>query len=513
MKVKFLITTGIILLVGILFRLALTGNGNFLFNIDSARDFVDVREMVELGKFRLTGPTTAIDGLYSGPFWYYFLATGYIVSQGDPYSAVLLQIALWAIGGFFLLKLVSRWSSFLLLPIGAIWVASNHIVLANLYAFNPTPVMLLTPLLIYLLVQYLEKGKGIYAISTWFLAGLFFNLEMNFGVFTPIIIFAGVILTKNTRLLKQKEFWMGVGAFILTLLPQVIFDLKHQLIMSRALLKHLSENSGNGLDILNRIQVIAESFFNTFVPTLMNHKLFAGMIVAFSAIMVLGLIRTREKEKSVLISLIFIFVPFLGYLIIPVTVNPWHLGAEMAASLILLAYLLKKLMDGGVISKLLSISLSISIIWFGLANIGNFFLNDSKKPNLDPSLYKNEIAAIDYVYKYADGKNFKVYTYLPSIIDYPYQYLIWLYGLKEFGYLPIDYAYAPEKFEYISNKKSFSATEDDLRIRENSNLVFLIKEPNRNYTRFGWEGDLVKYNWVTIDKQMIGPIEVEIRKE
>lgn len=503
----------IILLAGILFRLALTGNGNFLFNIDSARDFVDVREMVELKKLRLTGPGTAIDGLYNGPFWYYFLAIGYIVSRGDPYSAILLQIILWAIGGFFLLKLVGRWSSFLVIPIGALWIASNYIVLTNLYAFNPNPVTLLSPVFIYLLVEYLKKGQVIYGILTWFLGGLFFNFEMNFGIFTPFVILSSVILTKNIKLLKQKWFWVGFGFFILTLLPQLIFDFKHQFIMSKAVLRHLSENSGAALNILARFQVIASSFYNTFLPTLMNHKLFTWLILGLFVPMLYGFTKKNDKEMLVLVSLIFIFVPFLGYLIVPVTVNPWHLGGEMAVSLILLAYLLKKLMDGGMISKLISISLSISIIWFGLLNIGNFFLYDSKKPNPDPSLYKNEIAAIDYIYKKADGKNFKVYTYLPSIKDYPYQYLIWWYGLQKFGYLPIDYAYAPEKFEYISNKKSFSATEDDLKIRENSNLVFLIKEPNRNYTRFGWEGDFVKYNWETIDKQMIGSIEVEIRKE
>ena len=281
----------IILLAGILFRLALTGNGNFLFNIDSARDFVDVREMVELGKLRLTGPTTAIDGLYSGPFWYYFLAIGYILSGGDPYSAILLQIVLWAIGGFFLLKLVGRWSSFLVIPIGFLWVASNNIVLANLYAFNPTPVMLLTPLFIYLLVEYLEKGKGIYAILTWFLAGLFFNFEMNFGVFTPIIILASVILTKNAKLLKQKWFWISGAFFVFSLLPQAIFDLRHQFLMSKAILRHLSENSSPGFNLSARFQVIASSFYNTFLPTMMNQKIFTWIILGFLVPVIYGLLK------------------------------------------------------------------------------------------------------------------------------------------------------------------------------------------------------------------------------
>ena len=91
------------LLVGVLYRLVLTANGNFLFIMDNARDMVDVREMVTLHKPRLTGPTSAIEGLFNGPFWYYLLAVPFILSGGNPYASILMEIVLWAIGGFFLL--------------------------------------------------------------------------------------------------------------------------------------------------------------------------------------------------------------------------------------------------------------------------------------------------------------------------------------------------------------------------------------------------------------------------
>ncbi|MBU1031588.1 hypothetical protein KKE03_01545, partial [Patescibacteria group bacterium] len=120
-----------ILILGIIYRLFLTSGGNFLFNMDNARDMVDVREMVVLGKLRLTGPTSAIEGFYNGPAWYYLLAVPFIISGGDPYASILMEIILWAIGGFFLLKLVKIWSNWLIIPIGAIWVSSNYIVLAN----------------------------------------------------------------------------------------------------------------------------------------------------------------------------------------------------------------------------------------------------------------------------------------------------------------------------------------------------------------------------------------------
>lgn len=506
---SFLLASFIILTIGVLFRLALTQNGNFLFNMDSARDFVDVREIVELNKLRLTGPNTAIEGLFSGPFWYYLLAGGYILTDGDPYSAVLIQIILWVVGGFFLFKIVSKWSNWLILPIGSLWVASNYIVLANLYSFNPTPVMLLSPLFIFMLINYLDRGKAIYIVLTWILAGIFFNLEMNFGVFIPAIIFFSVILINKYYLFKQKWFWLGFLIFFLTLLPQIIFDVKHQSIMSQAVMRHLSQNFGNSLDITTRFQIISASFYNTFLPTMMNKQILVLGILLLS-VSLLKKISVLRKETNVIVPMLYIFVPFVGYLVVPVSVNPWHLGGPMVASLVIVGYVIFTLWQRGFLGKSLSLTVSVILVMSAASNILNYIFIDSKKQNNDPSLFKNEIAAIDYVYRYADGKNFKVYTYLPSIIDYPYQYLIWWYGLKHFGYLPIDYAYAPDKPVYISNKKHFSETEDSLKKRQNSNLIFLIKEPNRNYTRFGWEGEFAKFK--TVKKQKLGLIEIEIKQ-
>ncbi len=497
----------LILLVGILYRLILTANGNFLFNMDNARDMVDVREMVVVPKLRLTGPTSAIEGFYNGPAWYYLLSIPFLISGGDPYASIVLEIGLWAIGGFFLLKLVSRWGNWLMVPTGALWIASNYIVLTNLYAFNPNPVTLLSPLFVYLLVEYLEKGKLFYIVAAWFLAGLFFNFEMNFGVFTPIIIISAVILTGNLRLLKQKGFWIGLGFFILTLLPQVFFDLKHQFIMSKAVLRYLSENSGSGFDLINRFRVISSGFYQTFLATLMNHKIFTLVILILSLPVIYGFFKEKKKEILVIVSLLFILIPFLGYLILPVTVNSWHLGGEMAVSLIMVAFILKRLMNGGIISKGVSLALLLAIVWFGFLNIFNFFAQDFGRSNSDPSLYKNEIAAIDYVYKKAAGQNFKVYTFMPSVYDYPYQYLFWWYGRKKYGYIPAEYAYAPNKPQYIGSKDKFEGSAENY-----NGLIFLIKEPNRGHNwKSGWEAD---YRFMELlSAQRLGAIDIEMRRE
>lgn len=499
-----------VLLIGVIFKLSLSSDGRFLFNMDNARDLIDVREMVVLKKLRLIGPSTAIEGVFNGPAWYYLLALPFVLSQGDPYSAIILQIILWVIGGYFLLKIVSKWSMFLVIPIGFLWIASDYINLATSYVFNPNPVILLTPLFIYLLYKYIESNKLIFAALTFLLGGLFFNFEMNFGIFIPIIIFFSILFSKKAYFLKGLNFWIGTLFYVICLMPQIIFNFKHNFLISNALINHLQRES-KGINFSNRFLAITSSFYNTFVPTILNKKLLVFVLLFFSIPVFRKFFRQGSKDSMVIISLCYIFIPFIFYLFLPVTVNPWHLGGIMSAAIILVGFLLRKMWEFNLAGKLISLTLSISIFYFSLFNILKFFLVDIKIPNMDPSLFKNEVAAIDYVYKYANGKNFKVYTYLPSIIDYPYQYLIWWYGLKEYGFLPIDYAYAPDKPEYISNKAKFSEKEDKQKLRENSNLIFLIKEPNKNYTRFGWEGDFIKFE--TIDKQMVGPLEIEVKTE
>ena len=499
----------IILLVGFLYRLILTWDGNFLFNMDNGRDMVDVREMVVLGKLRLTGPTSAIEGLYNGPFWYYLLAVPFVLTGGDPYGSIIMEIMLWAIGGFFLLKLVSAYGKMAIIAVGSVWVASNYVVLTNLYAFNPNPVILLTPLFIYFLKRYIETNKLFFSVASYFMAGLFFNFEMNFGIFMPFIILLTIILSGHQQIIRTKNFLFGLSVYFLTLLPQILFDIRHQFIMTQAVLNYL--NQSPNLDQFNpiwRFPLIARKFYDSFLPTFMNFKLLSQTLIILFLFILFKYFRKAlwGKDLTILISLCLIFVPFLGYILIPTTVNSWHLGGVLAAAILVMGFVLKKLIDGGFFGQLVSNILFLMIILSAILNIINFFTKDFGKPSSDPSLYKNEIAAIDYVYQKAGGENFKVYTYLPSVYDYPYQYLFWWYGQKEYGYIPYEYAYSPNKPQYISNKEKFAGSQENYQ-----GLVFLIKEPDRIKMRQAWENDFKDMEFIL--KEMVGPLEIEVRRE
>lgn len=498
------------LIIGIIYRLYLTSNNNFIFNMDNARDLVDVREMVVLQKPRLIGPTSAIEGFYNGPAWYYLLAVPFILAGGDPFGAILMEIILWAAGGFFLLKLVSKYGTIPLIFTGAVWIYSNYIVLATLYSFNPNPVTLLTPLFIYLLIKYLETNRLIYSLSTWFLGGLFFNFEMNFGFFVPLIILTAIFFSGKQSYLKTYNFWLGTLFFIATLLPQVLFDLKHQFIMSSSVLKYLSNpEGGQTFNPLIRFLPMAQRFYQVFNPTFLNLEFLTKVVLIITTIVSIKFLGKREFKNNLLflIPLIIILVPFLGYVLIPVTVNSWHLGAE-AASLILLAGLaLGEIQKWKLFGKGISLIICLFLIFFVLTNFKND-LTSPKQKSMDVSNFANEIAAVDFIYQEAEGKNFKVYTYLPSIIDYPYQYLFWWRGLNRYGYTPKDYAYLPGQPPYISNKDKFISNNSSL---EESGLIFLIKEPDRIRIRHLWENSFKQLPLLEANK--VGPIEIETRKE
>lgn len=497
-----------ILLIGLVFRIYLSSGGNFIFNMDNARDMVDIREMVVLGKLRLIGQTTAIEGVYYGPAWYYILSIPFILSGGNPYASILTEILLWFMGGYFLLMLVNKfYGKLATLAVGCIWVASNFILLGTQYAFNPNPILFLTPIFIFCLWKFLETGKWIFNILAFLLGGLFLHFEIAVGIFMPFIIILTIIFSQKWNFLKDRRFYLGPVVFLSLQLPQIIFELRHNFFMAKALLTYKSGSHGEiGIIPVLRTQAIFKSFYDTFLPTLMNFEFFTKAIIFIFIITILWLLKVRGKiDKLTLICLVVVFTTLLGLIPLKVDLMRWHLNSVLIASIVLVGfviYYLQKFWFGKIVAGLLFLMMFI----FTTQNITSY-VQVKQKGDGNNSILKNEISAIDYTYQKAAGKNFKVYVYLPSVIDYPYQYLYWWHGLKKYGYLPEDYAYLPDKPEYIKQKEKF----DTGKKPESSNLVFLIKEPDQIGQRHLWENSFK--NLKLLEKTSIGSLDIEIRKE
>lgn len=498
----------VILIFGVGYKLLLTSNGNFIFNMDNARDFVDVREMVELKQIRLSGPTSGIEGLYNGPLWYYLLAIPYIVLNGDPYGGVLMMIIFWTIGGYFLLKMVSRWGAVALFIVGLVWVSSNFVNLATSYSFNPSPVLLLMPVFIYTFSKYLDNSKFVYSVVTMMLAASFFHFEMAFGIFMPLVIFMTMLVTGKLKYIFSRNFLFGVFVFILLLGPQIIFDIRHEYIMSNSVLKYLSESTGLNTDFVRRGEIISDRFFSVISAVFMNWKLMTQVFLVSLFLLIWSIVKDKHvvKDNYMIIAISIVVTTYVGYILLPINVMPWHIGGIGAALVLLVGYLLYYLSRVNVLGKIISLIFMIAISYYSVNNLNLYENLFKKEPSNDPSVFRNELAAVDYIYNFADGKNFKAYAYLPSVIDYPYQYIFWWRGLGKYGYVPEDYAYQPDKPPYIKNKELLRTGSKP----ESSGFTFLIKEPDRIGQRHLWENYFNQKKLIKSDT--VGPLIVEVRR-
>jgi len=80
-------------------RIIEVSNNNFAFTMDQARDVLDIRHMVVSKVPKIVGPTTSINGVFLGPFWYYFNFPAFIFGTGNPAFLVYWNIFWYQLTG------------------------------------------------------------------------------------------------------------------------------------------------------------------------------------------------------------------------------------------------------------------------------------------------------------------------------------------------------------------------------------------------------------------------------
>lgn len=101
---------------------------------------------------------------------------------------------------------------------------------------------------------------------------------------------------------------------------------------------------------------------------------------------------------------------------------------------------------------------------------------------------KGRIDAIDYIYKDAKKENFGLLVFSPPVYTYPYDYLLWWYGEKKYGYKP------------NQNKKG---------------LFYLLmeKDASKPFSYKGWMETVVKTGEVIETKQLPSGFIIQKRME
>ena len=115
---------------------------------------------------------------------------------------------------------------------------------AATYAWNPHPMWLLLTVYIFSFFS-LTNGNRKMNFFVWPVIGLMFSFQTALGtfIFLSSIIY---LLIFNRDLFRDKKFGIGIGLFIVLLIPQIVFDLRHDFLMTKSIINLFSKTGTHG---------------------------------------------------------------------------------------------------------------------------------------------------------------------------------------------------------------------------------------------------------------------------
>ncbi len=410
---------------------------SFAFTYDVGRDMLALQNLAH-GHLSLIGFTTGLPGVFYGPWWYWILLPAYLIGQGNPQyidgfmalsgflAIIILAILGRKIGGNFL--------SIALLAIGGV---SGQLVSLSSQIWNPNlaPLWLSCMLLaLYNLHQKPTKKVSLALfLALGILIGLLFEAEIVFGTLFVCGFFVFVLVYMRQWI---KLPWIAslIAGFFMILSPRILFELRHNFLMTRTILSTFGQSAHHSF-ALSTLWTRAYFLLQEWSNSVGGDIPWVGAIIFGITVLLIGMYWKKYN------SLVQFFVAFSGIL----TVVAWLLLVLFQHDLwshYVVAYplLWVFIVAAGIYglyeygNKWIACGLLVAVC---LINVQPQKIADRLTKPLfqgDISVYRNELAIVDEVYKEAAGKPFKYIVYTPPIMDYPYQYLFQWYGKSQYGY-------------------------------------------------------------------------------
>lgn len=482
-------------------------NYNFPFTMDQARDMLDIRHIVELRKPTLIGPTTSINGVFLGPFYYYFNLTPYVISGGDPAALTYWNIAWYMIAGISIFLYFYKKDKHFSIISSSIFLMAPAFFYSSRYFWSANPMPYMTTFYILSFINFLNKTTALNAALVGLIAGLSMQIEAAFAVlFLPFFL-----LFSGFKRVPLKSSISALSVFGLTLIPQVFFEIRHGFNMTKTFLIEVTGNSqilGDKLE-LKEVFINHLATFIEFSSGQFEISKAAQTILLLFSVCYLSYRSFHKKLNSIsnnlfLLCISFVVMAFAFYMFYSHPLKGWYLLGLRVFYVFIIAVFLSELFK--IKGQILKILIILLLVWTFIATFSDqskFIFKSETDRSSDKSALRNEIEAIDWVYEKARGQGFKAYNYIPSVYDFPYQYLYWWYGTKKYGYQPEVLTYLDDVPEYIKDNDRFFKA----KRRTKDSTTFLIYEPDENIKRLhAWLGDFTylctiekhTYPWGTI---------------
>ena len=296
-----------------------------VFGGDVARDFLTARDITLKGQIPLVGCPSSVPWLHQGAFFIYLLGFVLWLGRYNPLAGgyfvgifgVLGVLGVYLLGKKFFSEKAGLWAAFF-------YATSPLIVLFDRYPYHQSLISLFTIIFMFSLWKMMKNVKLV--VLSFFLFGILMQLELSNLVLLPILL---IWLYQYRKQINFKLLFFSFVAFLFTWLPKIIYDFQNGwtqtvgfivwVIHKLPPVSNLIGEKGPGISFYEKLKIIFSALSRIiFWPSV---EVSIGIFVLGCFFLLkgyLGEFREKKgslKEKSISLLLLWIFIPFLGFLV------------------------------------------------------------------------------------------------------------------------------------------------------------------------------------------------------
>ena len=482
MKWFKIIVFSLIILLFFYLRLTPIINQTIPYTYDQGRDFLQAEEIIKNRNMTFIGPTTGIQGVYHGAWWYYFLAISYLIFGGWPigFYLSLLFFSTIAILLFYLfINKEFNWQTaiFFLLVI----TPSEFFIRLSFFTSNNTLSPLFVLLLIYSVYQFFKTKSDKYLFLISLAIGFIFEFEVAFGIFMIIAYGLTSLFFKQFRdtYLNIKKLLIFTSGFIIPFLPRGLFEVKNHFIQTKALMNYyFHPTTTNQQSLFSTAIDRVHLFINYFLQLIPQQNGYLGILILLLFIGMLLITIKNNKVKSDKKNLL-LFFPLLTLFLFSSSLLSrnnffwvYYLDGIQFIFLFLFIIIFSLSKQLSIVKNILLGVLAINLLFVSYQGIAN------KNIPLLGLRADNRIVSY-FVDKYPDDY-FCLRIYTPPIIPFTYYYLFSYYANQQQLKYPKADFYKNQCY-FIFDKETYQFRIDKWKeenVPKNSRVIKTIKFEN-----------------------------------
>lgn len=339
---------------------------------DEGRDALIVKRIIVDHRPTLLGPMTSVGNMYLGPVYYYLMIIPLWLTRLDPIGPAIM-VAMIGIFTVFLIYLtgVEFFNKTAGLIAGLFYTVSPLVIIHTHSSWNPNPMPFFALLAIYSLLKVIKTKK-----RKWLVA-----LGLSLGITTQLHYFSFVLIGSIFLIflvfrpkLSFSDYLLLFFSFTLILIPQILFELRHNFLITKSIINFLKDKEIAGMSIIDSLISFFSLYRRLFINLIgVNHRFLGGILAFLSGVFGLFvLVKEKDflkKNLGLTITVLWIIFGVFGVGLYPGEIHDHYFGFLFPAPFLLFSFFVSRICNSKISTPVVLIIVSFLL-----------FLNLKKTP-------------------------------------------------------------------------------------------------------------------------------------